>query len=196
MNDKLLTSQDYEKFREYGIDPFFAMAVAEVESSGSGFLSDGRVKILFEGHIFWRRLEFYGIDPKTHVKGNFDILYPTWTKSFYKGGAAEHDRLDRAMRIHELAAYESASWGKFQIMGFQVRKLAYPDALQFAGLMYQHERNHLDAFIRYCHKFGLIDEMQRKDCSGFALGYNGPGYKENHYDTKINAAYKKLLMHK
>ncbi|MCC6559800.1 MAG: DUF3380 domain-containing protein, partial [Xanthomonadales bacterium] len=29
-------------------------AVAEVESAGSGFLSDGRPKILFEGHVFSR----------------------------------------------------------------------------------------------------------------------------------------------
>jgi hypothetical protein len=29
-------------------------AVAEVESSGNGFLSDGRVKILFEGHQFYK----------------------------------------------------------------------------------------------------------------------------------------------
>jgi hypothetical protein len=167
-------------------------AVAQIESAGSGFLPDGRVKILFEGHIFWRRLQVYGIDPRKFVPGNADILFPKWTRKFYKGGLAEHDRLDRAARINEQAAYESASWGKFQVMGFHANKLAYADALQFAGQMTIHEREHLDAFLRYCHKFGLIDELQRKDSAGFALGYNGPGYKANRYDAKIDAAYRKL----
>jgi len=100
--------------------------------------------------------------------------------------------LNRAARIHELAAYESASWGKFQIMGFQAQKLAYQDALQFAGQMTLHEKEHLSAFMRYCHKFGLIDELQRRDSAGFARGYNGPGYAANKYDQKIDAAYRKM----
>jgi len=50
-------------------------AVTEVESSGSGFLGNGKVKLLFEGHVFWK-----------YTKGRFEHSHPTlcyrkWTKS-------------------------------------------------------------------------------------------------------------------
>lgn len=37
---------------QINIEPCALQAVCNVESSGSGFLSSGRPKILFEGHIF------------------------------------------------------------------------------------------------------------------------------------------------
>ena len=41
-----------------------------------------------------------------------------WTKSHYKGDMGEYERLKKALAIHEKAAACSASWGLFQIMGF------------------------------------------------------------------------------
>ena len=179
--------------RPYGIDPLYVEAVAAVEAAGSGYLPDGSVKILFEGHVFWKRLEANGINPgKYRNPSTADILYQRWTKAFYKGGSAEHGRLDKAARIHDMSAYESASWGKFQIMGYHAKRLGYKDAMDMAGLFTLHEKHHLDAFMRYCKAFGLIDELQRRDSVGFARGYNGPGYAANKYDQKIDLAYKKL----
>ncbi len=99
-------------------------AVNEVESSGQGFSGD-KPKILFEGHIFWRRLKEHGLDPKNHRSGNEDILYSSWTRDHYIGGEGEHLRLNKAKLIHEDAALESASWGLFQIMGFRWESLGY-----------------------------------------------------------------------
>jgi hypothetical protein len=190
---KLLEFRDYAvAAAPYNIDPVYLQAVAAVESNGNGFLSDGRIKILFEGHVFWSRLIKAGINPRKCVKGNEDILYPRWTKKFYIGGTAEHDRLDRAARINEMAAYESASWGKFQIMGFNARKLGYSDAMDMAGKFQFHEKEHLKAFMAYVKVNSLIDELQDQDSAGFAYGYNGSGYKANRYDVKIDQAYKRL----
>ena len=75
-------------------------AVAEVESLGSGFLSDGSPKILFEGHIFWRELQKKGIIPQEHTEGNDDILFKSWKRK-YKGGIAEYSRLEKACKIDE-----------------------------------------------------------------------------------------------
>src|ERR671917_272606 len=61
----------------------FDSTVYTVESNGSGFLKDGRPRILFEGHIFWKQLTDKGIPPGPYVKGNEDILYPKWTKQYY-----------------------------------------------------------------------------------------------------------------
>ena len=91
-------------------------AVLDVESGGSGFLKDGRPKILFEGHVFWRELRKAGLSPQKLVPGNEDILYMNWTKAHYVGGAGEYARLDKAIKIDREAALKSASWGLFQIM--------------------------------------------------------------------------------
>jgi len=193
VSDRTLGPDDYRAAAlPYGIDPVYMEAVAEVESAGSGFLADGRVKILFEGHVFWRRLQAYGIDPMQHVSGNGDVLYHLWTKRHYVGGAGEYDRLNRAARIHEVAAYDATSWGKFQILGEHAVRLGYGDSVRFAGQMALHEREHLDAFLRYCREYGLIDELRRQDTPAFARAYNGPRYTRNRYDEKIDRAYRKL----
>lgn len=191
-----LTVEDFRAAAEpYGIDPLYLMAVAEVESAGHGFLDDGRPKILFEGHIFWRRLRAKKLNPESLLvlfPDAGDILYPQWTRIYYIGGAGEHDRLKRAVQIGGLAAYESASWGKFQVMGYHARRLGYEDAQDMAGEMYQGEAQHLDAFVRYCKAYGLLDDLQRQDHAGFARGYNGPGFAKNRYDEKIEQAYGRL----
>jgi hypothetical protein len=64
-----------------GAPPCAVQAVIAVESSGSGFLPDGRVKILFEGHIFWKELRKRGIDPAPLASRYPRILYPKWDRS-------------------------------------------------------------------------------------------------------------------
>src|SRR5512145_2868604 len=51
---KLLSEKDLKDLAdELGIELAAVKAVNEVESSGRGFLTSGKPKILFEGHIFW-----------------------------------------------------------------------------------------------------------------------------------------------
>jgi mitochondrial fission protein ELM1 len=57
--------------------------------------------------------------------------------------------------------------------------------------MFESETRHLEAFLKYVQKAGLADELVRKDYTGFALGYNGPGYWQNDYDGKIARAVAK-----
>ena len=45
------------------LEPAAIKAVVVVESGGNGFISDGKPKLLFEGHIFWNQLIKIGIDP-------------------------------------------------------------------------------------------------------------------------------------
>ena len=111
-------------------DPAALKAVRKVETGGKGgFLPSGRPTILFEGHIFWQQLRTRGIDPQGVTSGNEDILYPKWTKALYKGGEAEYERLLRARHINEDAANASASWGMFQIMGFNHAACGEPTGL-------------------------------------------------------------------
>ena len=107
----MLKKEDFIRTaRILGCEPAALQAVQKVETGGrGGFLVCGKPTILFEGHIFWPQLKKRGIDPNKYLPANEDILYPKWTKAWYKGGAGEWERLERAKAIHEEAALCSAS---------------------------------------------------------------------------------------
>ena len=110
-----LTEEDFKRCAEIlGVEVAAVKAVQEVETGGrGGFFAPGRPAILFEGHIFWSQLKKYGLNPEEYVKGNEDILYPKWTKSHYKGGMGEYDRLKKALAIHFTAFLKSNGWDNY-----------------------------------------------------------------------------------
>ena len=189
----MITENQYKEIaNDLGVEVAVIKAVNEVESDGDAFLSDGRPKILFEGHIFWRQLKPKGIDPNDHVKGNEDILYENWTREHYKGGAEEYDRLEQAMKIDEEAAMRSCSWGSFQIMGYHAEKLGFQDVFDFYYTLRTGEFENLKLFLKFCEVNNLLKHLRSKNWAAFARGYNGPGYKQNKYDTKLSQAYNKF----
>lgn len=198
MGEKFLGEHDLQDFaQKYGVELPAIKAVNEVESSGKGFLIDGRPKILFEGHIFWRELTARGIEPKTLSNvSNGDVLYKNWTRVHYLSGAKEYNRLEKAatispdLRVRE-AALASASWGSYQIMGFHAAKLGYSSVGQFVEEMKKHERNQLEAFGKYISAFGCLVHLKKKDWAKFAKCYNGPAFAQNKYDEKLAKAYTK-----
>lgn len=176
--------------RQLGVEEAALRAVVEVEcSSRGGFLSDGRPRILFEGHIFWKRLAARGIDPASIAASNPDILYPRWTHAHYRGGKGEWERLERAMGICEEAAVESASWGLFQIMGFHWKTCGCTSPSDFRYRMERSEREQMALALRFLEKTGIAKHLKTKDWCTFVLRYNGSGYKKNRYDEKLVAAY-------
>jgi hypothetical protein len=169
-------------------------AVCEVESGGrTGFLPDGRPMILFEGHIFWRELKKRGINPEdfAYRKEYSDILFPKWNRTSYKGGAAEYERLQRAIAINRDAALCSASWGMFQIMGFNHKLCGFETVNGFVETIKANSNNHLVTFAHFIQNTGMDKPLKALDWAGFAEKYNGPGYKQNMYDEKLRKAYEK-----
>lgn len=167
-------------------------AVQEVETGGrGGFFGVGKPAILFEGHIFWSQLKKKGKNPEDYLSGNEDILYPKWTKAHYKGGKGEYDRLQRAMEIDPEAAMNSASWGLFQIMGFNHKVCGCDTVQDFVKRMNENEGSQLDLFTSFIKGNSLDCYLREKDWAGFARRYNGPAYAENRYDEKLKAAYEK-----
>lgn len=174
-----------------GCDVAAIKAVAEVESSGDGFMKNGSVKILFEPHVFWQQLKRIGINPKDHLTGNEDILYQIWGAKPYGKYSEQHSRLERAKLISEEAALKSASWGKFQIMGYNHLASGYQSVFDFVVAMKRDEDSHLAAFVSFVLSKNLDDELINLEWAAFAFGYNGSGYKKNKYDEKLAAAYNK-----
>lgn len=195
MSDNLvLTLEDYQAAADnLGVDVPAVIAVARIESSGAPFIKEGYPTILFEGHIFWKELKKRGIDPY-HVlderpEAN-DILFPKWVRK-YKGGMAEYTRLDRACAINEDAALCSASWGAFQIMGFNHTACAFETVQGFVAAQKRSAGDQLLSFCEFMRQNKLVRLLRAHDWAGFALRYNGAGYKKNAYDTKLAAEYRK-----
>jgi len=168
-------------------------AVHQVESGGrSGFLPDGRPLILFEGHCFWGQLKKMDMDPELFRAGNEDILFPKLDTKSYKGYEAEYIRLNRACVICHEAALMSASWGMFQIMGFNYELCGFDSVYKYCASMYLSRNNHLDAFVMFLKKRKLDVPLREMRWADFASGYNGKAYKVNDYDVKLEAAYNQM----
>lgn len=189
-----LTRQDIgQAAAELGVEPALLKAVADVESSGSGFLRDGRPKILFEGHIFWKQLVKRRIDPKPYAARYPTIVNSKWTKANYLGGAREYDRLAIAQRINEEAALCSASWGAFQLMGFNYGAAGFTTVYAFVDAQKQNEASQLRAACRWMVARGLVAILRRRNWADFARAYNGPGYATNKYDARLKEAYVRAV---
>ena len=188
-----LTEADYVRAAAAMDVPVAAIkAVKEVETGDTpGFVAEGKPAILFEGHVFWSQLKAAGISPMAHKAGNADILYSKWTKAHYKGGLEEYERLDRARKIHETAALCSASWGLFQIMGFNYEVCKCQSVKEFVEMMSTTEGAQLDLFVLLLKGKGWDKYLRALDWAGFARRYNGPGYAKNKYDEKLRKAYLK-----
>jgi len=174
-----------------GVEPAVIKAVAEVESSGDGFLPTGHPKILFEPHKFWQQLKARGIDP-TKITGASDILYKDWGSKPYGKNSAQPERLERAIKINKDAALSSASWGKFQVMGFNYELAGFATLDAFVAAMHIDEDQHLHAFVNFVKNKNLVQYLVTKNWPKFAEGFNGSGYKQNKYDEKLAAAYNKF----
>lgn len=158
-------------------------AVAKVESAGSGFDREGRPKILFERHIF-HRLTGGKFSPSSFSQGaGGGYSEDSWAKL----GAACGKDVD--------AAFSSASWGKFQVLGTHWSKLGYESPFELAHSTVESEAAHYVLLARFVQTFGLTGAIRRlstdpADCRDFASGYNGPAYRRNAYDTKLAEAMR------
>ena len=96
------------------------------------------------------------------------------------------------MAIDGDAALNSASWGRFQIMGFNHSACGYKTVIGFVRAMYESEGKQLDAFVAFLKSSKLASALREKRWADFARGYNGSGYAANKYDEKLKIAYEKF----
>jgi N-acetylmuramidase-like protein len=165
-------------------EPAAIWAVCDVESSGGGFLSDTRPKILFEAHLFGN-LTGHQFDA-SHP----DISSPVWDRALYGApGVHQYDRLAEAMTLDRPAALQAASWGMFQIVGLNFAACGFAGIEEYVAAMCESEGAQLAAFAAFCRHGGLDQRLRAHDWTGFALAYNGPGEAENDYAAKLAAAY-------
>lgn len=156
--------------------------VLTVETSGCGYLPDRRPQILFERHIFHRL-----------TNGEFDdgdISDPS-PGGYGARGSHQYDRLAVAIGEDRNAALQSASWGIGQIMGMNYTLAGFQSVEDMVAAMSASEDQQLAAVVSFLVGKKLDGPLQAHDWQSFALGYNGPNYKINQYDTKLAAAFQK-----
>lgn len=160
-------------------------AVDTVESGGAGYDNTGLVKPLYERHYAWRRIKVLIPFLSNPTPGGYtndadgDGINDSWEKV-----------ADMAMR-YPLVAFESASWGRFQIMGAHAKSLGYENAIEFVWQLSRDESAHyraLAAFIRVNGLQGAFVALSTdwRACTPFARGYNGKG--QQGYDRRLAAA--------
>ena len=160
------------------------LAVCDVETGAQGaFDSQSRPTILFERHYFHRL-----------TNGRFDAQAPDLSNASaggYGKFSEQYPKLTRAIALDRAAALQSASWGRFQIMGANYKMCDFDDVEAFVAAMTAGEAGHLQAFVAFVNANKLDDELRRGDWAGFARGYNGADYKKNRYDEKLAEAFSR-----
>lgn len=195
INKKYLRSKDIEdSAKKFAYPVSMIKAFRDVEAKGQGFLSDGRTIILFERHKFYKYiLDKFGQVKADELKRRAPNICND-ERGGYLGYAAEYKRLEKAIGFDEESALKSASFGLFQIMGFNFKAAGYTSVKQFVDAMAESEKNHLAAvlnFIRNDRK--LSTAIKTKNYQETARLYNGASYATNRYDQKLRDADLKYM---
>ncbi|NBI47735.1 LysM peptidoglycan-binding domain-containing protein [Burkholderia sp. ISTR5] len=108
-------------------------------------------------------------------------------------GTFSYRRLRKAYRLDSSAALKSCSWGAFQIMGANYSMVGYDSVEEMVREMSKSERAHLKAFVAFVKASpALVKAVKDEDFTAFAKGYNGSGYKDNKYDSKMKINFDKF----
>lgn len=213
MSKKLTPTQLTEQANKLGVSVASLQAVHEVEARGNGFLASGEPVILFERHIFYRKLKEmnYFKLAKLFFDRRPDLCNPS--SGGYGKTSEQHNRLQQAQDLLNQVlpnldptnlsdqkiindvrdcTLMACSWGIGQVMGMNWQSLDYPSLQGFINAMYESEAKQLEAMCRFIKENGLVDEMQRQDWATFARLYNGVAYRKNQYDIKLAKAYAKF----
>lgn len=172
---KHLNEQDKIELAErFGIEYKALCAVLKVESAGSGFSKNGRIKIQFEPY---------------HFRKYTDIRIANGVE----GQTVEYKAYFKAAGIDEKAAMLSTSWGLGQIMGFNHKAAGYKTVQEMVSTFNQSEYYQLEGMLNFIKSNKkMFAALLSKEWAIFAHYYNGKYYKKWNYDTKLEKAYGQM----
>lgn len=187
--------------KRLGVSVNVIKAIAEVETMGAGYLDNGKPKILFERHrMYFYLTQKFGKTKANELMAKHPNIVNTKTGG-YHGGSAEYTRLSQAKQIDTECALQSASWGRFQLMGENWNALGYASVQSFVDDQHASESLQFEAFLRYCEtkygefddkKVSLLDALRQENWHVVFTLYNGKNYKKLGYDTKFLRVMNRL----
>jgi hypothetical protein len=188
-----LTDADYiNAAKALGCQPEAIRAVSEVESSGAPFLPSGKPKILFEPHHFSKAT--HHVYDKTFPQ--VSTLHPPHRGPGLHAYGSNEDQwtnLTLAALLDRRLAIESASWGRFQVLGKSWHQIGAASLDAFLTIMFTSEKSQLDGFVAFVKHNHLAGALKHLNWRAFALGYNGQSYAKQHYDVKIAHKFQQLM---
>lgn len=167
--------------------------VAKVEAAGSGWFNDGRPKILYERHKFWK----YNDDASAPKSTYFN--YPSggnYTVDADKNGVNDsYDKLAMACKYDPRGAFQAISIGMFQVMGFYYKEMGFKQPWEMLYACTHSEYEQYLLLVKYIEMTNLKGAFNRisakpDDCRDFARGYNGKNYVKFDYHGKLASAFR------
>jgi hypothetical protein len=178
---------------EHNIEPESLLAVVQVESDGKSLEIDNKTPcLLFERHIFYR--ELVKVKGPAQAAVQMGLANTSWQpKTQYKDQRTSQMRLDlfaRASKLSQICAIRSCSWGVGQTMGFLAEELKFRDAnMMFSYMVAGGVPAQVECMVREIENKKLTSKLNNHQWAAFAKVYNGPGYAQNNYDTKMAEAW-------
>jgi hypothetical protein len=117
----------------------------------------------------------------------------TTQANLVEGQKRERLAFDAATRIDAQAARLATSWALPQMMGFNHAKCGYATAEAMVEAFRQSEANQVAAMLRFIKSNAkMAAGLRDKQWGVLAYYYNGAGYKQFNYDTRLATAYAQL----
>jgi hypothetical protein len=190
---------------QIGCEVAIIKAFAQVESGKLGpffnFNGWDRVPtILFERHQFHKYSKgVYSTEANRNISNSDEAKrtnapYPD--ADGYWASEYQYQRLLRAYALDKNAALMSASWGRFQMMGFNYNMIPGVKSVEDMVRKYsESEKWHFRGLVGYVNSTPILRKaLKEKNWATAALSYNGQSalLPRNAYDKKLEAAYNAL----
>lgn len=189
-----LSDRDYEEVAAgLGISVACIRAVVDIETGSKckGFGADSLPVINFDINMFRKYARARRIDLAPYRSKYPEVFAKPDVRRHGSLQRAQYARLNSAMAIDTVAALEGTFWGMFQIGGFNWKLCGCGSVEDFVARMALSEREQLELFAAFVRARKLDVYLRKRDWAGFALRYNGPGYKKHRYDTRMAQAYRR-----
>ena len=111
-------------------------------------------------------------------RGGYDSSHPHLSNrtpgGYPRSQADRWAQLSEAYALDPEAALQSASYGRFQVLGQNYPNLNKPNAHEYVAKLARSERDQLEAFEGFARANGLNEKLVRKGWAGCARRSNGP----------------------
>jgi hypothetical protein len=181
------------------LDPHMLEAILNVESGGRAYGATGKLLIRFESHIFRSHL---GNDDVWGRHFRADSVRPwvnqEWRRNEFSqwmpihtgNQADEWAAFELATELNRQAAMQSISMGAGQIMGFNAKRIGYPDAQAMFSAFQRSPQAQTIGLINFVlSDSALVQAVRARDYRAIAKLYNGSGQIDV-YAPRLEAAYK------
>ncbi len=179
----------FERANDLGISTHAAAGIMKAESGGATFSEDtDKTIVRFENHVFWDR---WGHSNAAQYNTHFRFAQPPekrwhghefreaatapW-QSFHGDQSAEWRAINLAVRLAaEATAFDCASWGAGQIMGFNAGRVGFASSVELARSYNASERSQISGIFEFIRAGHLEAAVRANDYLTLATRYNGGG---------------------